>query len=71
MRVDEARNGWSLVAIKMNARTYVGRGEVSLPAINMCYAIPGLSKDCCVFRRERESKGKGIKWGREEKNGER
>ena len=30
MRVDEGRKGWSLLAIKMKARTIVGRGEKSL-----------------------------------------
>ena len=30
MRVDEGRAGWSLLAITMDARAVVGRGEKSL-----------------------------------------
>ena len=30
VRIDEGRTGWSLIAIKIKARTVVGRGKESL-----------------------------------------
>lgn len=39
MRVDEGRNRWNLLAIKMEARAIVGREEKSLP----CDPPPDLS----------------------------
>ena len=57
MRVDEGRNSWNLLAIKMKARTVVGRGEKSLlVTLDLSYVYGGRKgkKNCDGNRRDEQ-----------------